>query len=467
MRLGEAPYLREWIAHYRRIGATRFFLYDNGSTDDGGIVAAAEGAEVVVWPGRAQQMKVYEAGCKAAAGEVDWLVVVDVDEFMYHPSGASLPEVLAPLERFSQVWAPWRMFGWRPHDRKPPGGTVENYLWRAPDDSPVHAHGKAVVRPERVGSWPDPHFASVGGHTTHGTSGLLVNHYWTRSREEAFAKFARGRADTGTVRAWDEVERAAPALASTQDLRLSRLALGLPSDYAPPPTPDPKGSCSVCNRIIRVSHGDRLGRCGFCRDKEPTAPPPPGLPPVRDVRGWFHFEPRVLALLARVAPAQAVEVGTFMGRSAIPQALLLQRWGGFLTCVDTFEGGADLSGLPRHVIERSERECRENLIRYGCHNAEVLRLASVDAARRWWEEGRPRPGFVYVDAAHDYANVSADLRAWWALLLPGGIMAGDDYGSADFPDVARAWNDFADAAGLELRTSNGRDNPGLVWVERA
>lgn len=35
--------------------------------------------------------------------------------------------------------------------------------------------------------------------------------------------------------------------------------------------------------------------------------------------------------------------------------------------------------------------------------------------------------FIYIDAAHTYNNVSADMGAWWPKLRQGGIFAGDDY----------------------------------------
>lgn len=38
-------------------------------------------------------------------------------------------------------------------------------------------------------------------------------------------------------------------------------------------------------------------------------------------------------------------------------------------------------------------------------------------------------GFIYVDARHDYCAVHEDLSLYWRKLKPGGVMAGDDFGT--------------------------------------
>ena len=52
--------------------------------------------------------------------------------------------------------------------------------------------------------------------------------------------------------------------------------------------------------------------------------------------------------------------------------------------------------------------------------------------------------FVYIDAAHDYASVRADLRAWHPRLSPQGILAGHDFDDhQNHEDVRRAVLEFA------------------------
>ena len=50
--------------------------------------------------------------------------------------------------------------------------------------------------------------------------------------------------------------------------------------------------------------------------------------------------------------------------------------------------------------------------------------------------------FVFLDAAHDYQSVLADLQAWWPRIKKGGVLAGHDYDGAMFPGVKRAVEAF-------------------------
>lgn len=225
----EGPFLREWLDWYRHLGVARFFLYDNDSTDGGGV---ALGPDVVVRPahGIRTQLWAYRDCLDTLPSGVEWVAFLDLDEFLYHPDGTRLTDLLpAPDARYreqpvTRVWVPWRMFGWTPHRTHPPGGVIANYLWRVPDESRLHYYsssGKSIVRVS--GRLPldllNPHHMATSG-LTWSDSGLLVNHYWARSLEDVERKLARPRADNAGQRKRYEFAQVAPDQTTVYDTRL-------------------------------------------------------------------------------------------------------------------------------------------------------------------------------------------------------------------------------------------------------
>lgn len=69
----------------------------------------------------------------------------------------------------------------------------------------------------------------------------------------------------------------------------------------------------------------------------------------------------------------------------------------------------------------------------------LMRMTSLRAAAELRASGALFD-LVFVDGDHTYENALADLRAWWPLVRPGGIMCGDDYLQ---PAVRKAVQAFA------------------------
>jgi cephalosporin hydroxylase len=85
--------------------------------------------------------------------------------------------------------------------------------------------------------------------------------------------------------------------------------------------------------------------------------------------------------------------------------------------------------------------------------AHVLRCRSVDAARIVGScHG------VLIDGSHNYEDVLCDIALWRTHILPGGILAGDDYSVRDFPGVVKACDDSFGAGQYEVR--------GTTWIKR-
>jgi predicted O-methyltransferase YrrM len=163
--------------------------------------------------------------------------------------------------------------------------------------------------------------------------------------------------------------------------------------------------------------------------------------------GWFNHGEMILALVERHRPMVCVELGTWMGASAIPVARAIRRWGGHLTCVDTWAGDVYASLAVRQSAPWMLVSCARNLMDAGVGaTVRLLPCTTAEAAVGWTES----LDYLYIDAAHDEASVRADLVAWAPHVRPGGLILGDDYGHRLFPGVRRAWDTWEQTIGWPL-----------------
>ena len=165
--------------------------------------------------------------------------------------------------------------------------------------------------------------------------------------------------------------------------------------------------------------------------------------------GWFNHGPEVLRLLDVHRPRRVVELGTWLGASAIAMARSVRRWGGMVTCVDTWTGaltddGGAVPGPPIMLVS-----CARAVVEAGVGaSVRFIPATTVAAAGQW----QGPIDCLYVDADHSEAGVFADLTLWWPHVAPGGLLLGDDYGHPRYPGVARAWDRFAERSGVALTT---------------
>jgi hypothetical protein len=236
----EGPYLREWVAFHRAMGVERFYLYNNRSEDDGHREALApyvdEGLVTVYeWPdclppnvfaGEAVQTATYQHCIQHHAGDSRWIAFIDLDEFLFSPTGNSLPDMLVEYERWPGVGVNWVVFGASGHRTQPDGLVIENYV-RHTLGSGYNRAMKCVIDPQRVRNFCLAHFFIFHGEPRvvvdehhrpieakpgsglsmtdeNSVSRLRINHYATRSDEEFRRKLARVRVDNG--RPWNFTE---------------------------------------------------------------------------------------------------------------------------------------------------------------------------------------------------------------------------------------------------------------------
>jgi hypothetical protein len=217
----EAPYLPEWIEFHKLVGVERIFLMNNLSTDNHREVLAPyieEGTVIVEdWEGERPDLP-RQAQCnwhclQQHRHETRWLAFIDVDEFLFSPTGRPVPEILPEYEYAAALWVTVPMFGSSGHRTKPAGLVTESYTRRhsafyGENEEPVTVR-KRIVDPRRTirEGMGDAYGGAPQVNTNHdpvtrprGTAlfdKLQINHYYTKSEEEAAAKGFRLRPSDG------------------------------------------------------------------------------------------------------------------------------------------------------------------------------------------------------------------------------------------------------------------------------
>jgi predicted O-methyltransferase YrrM len=169
------------------------------------------------------------------------------------------------------------------------------------------------------------------------------------------------------------------------------------------------------------------------------------------IEGWMV--PAELEWLAQQASehSRVVEIGSWAGRSTRAMADNLPP-GGVIYAVDTWEGSDEdvhrnmLAGKPKDwLFEQFARNI------WPRSNVNAVRMSSVDAAKYLKEL---EFDMIFIDAAHDYESVKADILAWRPLMKIGGMFCGHDF---SHPPVKRAVLELVPKAAAVLPTT------GDIW----
>jgi hypothetical protein len=212
----EAPFLKEWIEFHKLVGCQRFYLYNNGSTDNYETVLQpyidSGEVELIDWPFVDEthqgfcftvQPKSYEDCIARTAGKVKWLAIIDSDEFLTPIQDEPVVEVFKRYEEYPALFVNWQMFGtsgvlFIPENKL----TIELFVMKSDLDLMQTKNGKSIVRPEFVARIKNPHhvelqpgyayidmqkqpikdFNNVGPHYQE----LVLNHYWCRAEKNCY-----------------------------------------------------------------------------------------------------------------------------------------------------------------------------------------------------------------------------------------------------------------------------------------
>jgi len=153
--------------------------------------------------------------------------------------------------------------------------------------------------------------------------------------------------------------------------------------------------------------------------------------------------------IKRINPSIIIEVGSFVGESAIHMAKLIkaQQRDCAILCVDTWCFGFDhFLGAREKIRPHFGRpdlyyKFVANVIANDCQDVIVpFAIDSINGARiiKWLGLV---PNLIYVDASHEQGDVRRDYEAYWHLLPPNGGMLVDDL-TGWFPGVVADWTAF-------------------------
>jgi hypothetical protein len=252
----EAPYLDEWLAFCVSEGIDHVVLYDNASTDNSREVlkpwVEAGIVELFDWPlhwKSGSQTEAFTDALRRLRGRTRWAAFIDIDEYLFSPTGKPLSEVLKQYEDHAGVIVNWQCYGSSRHKTRPAGLTIENYTRRArtrwarnrrvktivdpalavepqsahlfkvqpgtslvtEDFQPVQvvrtANGRRMLR--HLAAWLpyvpfDPYAKTEPSIRQVSVSNLRINHYVTRSEEEMPLKYK----DRDTMRERDRQSHA-------------------------------------------------------------------------------------------------------------------------------------------------------------------------------------------------------------------------------------------------------------------
>lgn len=184
---------------------------------------------------------------------------------------------------------------------------------------------------------------------------------------------------------------------------------------------------------------------------------------------WGGKDPLFREMVEKVRPDTILEIGTFMGQSAITMAEACRDFGLKTTvvCVDPWTGNASHYRIPKmreelmiqYGFPRIYEQFLANVILAELQDMIVpVPLCSLEARELLAEHG-VESDLTYIDGSHQYPVVLADIRTAMVLRKPGtGVVFGHD---ALRESVVTAVGDFCKQRGSTFVTCGDRDN---FWI---
>ena len=213
----EEPYVKEWLDYHLLAGVDHFYIYDNDSKQefkkilqpyiDAGIVT------YTFFPGKCGQMGAYLDAIKSYRFFCRYMAFIDGDEFIFPKSKSTIIEVVDEVLNSNvnavALCINWALFG--PNGQEKADyihGVLERFTTRSEN---LCDAVKTIADPRKLKFFNHPHNAvylpgkySINEegklvlsycNDTKISNKIIINHYYTKSKEEWYLKAHRGRAD--------------------------------------------------------------------------------------------------------------------------------------------------------------------------------------------------------------------------------------------------------------------------------
>ena len=149
------------------------------------------------------------------------------------------------------------------------------------------------------------------------------------------------------------------------------------------------------------------------------------------IKGWMEL-PELLWLAERAQESRIIiEYGCYHGRST---RALADNTSGKVYAVDPWDGKYYLDN---GSLADFHTDCYEHFLK---NLEQHIKTGKVIPVREFsWAFKPPElADLIFIDGDHRYESVIDDIKCAFRYIKPGGIVAGHDYGRADWPGVRKA-----------------------------
>lgn len=178
----------------------------------------------------------------------------------------------------------------------------------------------------------------------------------------------------------------------------------------------------------------------------------PDIDAALQIPGWTN--PAELRWLAEQAlnALMIVEIGSWKGRST---RAIADNTAGVVYAVDTWKGTKE-DGHYEELESKPEDWLYLQFLKNVADAPNVRPSRGTSLSNAFGAAcGHMSFDMIFIDAAHDYENVKADILAWRPLLAPGGLLCGHDFDGGR-PGVVKAVRELCPRVRMA--------RAGSIWV---